>query len=358
MAFELPAFQKNIPIAIATDWDCLYFQGMSQNPIRLTVPTSRAWARMKNILFNPFDIGKWFVLGFTAWLATLFEGIGSGGSGGGDYSNTGSGNEEAQGVEGSGTEFKLEEVKGAIEETYRNTLDWIQEHPEIMMIIGGLVLFVVVLLIVLAWVSCRGKFMFLDNVVRNRALVSQPWSEFKRQGNSLFWWKFGFGLFTSLISLAFLVAAGWYTWGVLEAGQWLPGNIGTLVAIGGGFLFFAILMTYIGVLLEDFVMPVMYEHKLSTTGAWMKFLPLHNRRIFRFVLYAVWKFMLGIVVAVAIIAFAFGTCCIGLLLIIIPYIGAVVLLPVTVFFRSLGPEYLAQFGDEWDVFDHGPPPIA
>ena len=33
---------------------------------------SRAWNRMTTALFEPFDIGKWFVLGFTAFLAGLF----------------------------------------------------------------------------------------------------------------------------------------------------------------------------------------------------------------------------------------------------------------------------------------------
>jgi len=32
----------------------------------------------------------------------------------------------------------------------------------------------------------RGKFMFLDNVVHDRAEVSQPWQDFRRLGNSLF----------------------------------------------------------------------------------------------------------------------------------------------------------------------------
>jgi hypothetical protein len=31
-----------------------------------------------------------------------------------------------------------------------------------------------------------------------------------------------------------------------------------------------------------------------------------------------------------------------------------VLLPMTTFFRSLGPEFLAQFGEEWDVFSPDP----
>src|SRR5437660_9613953 len=39
--------------------------------ISLTVPVSRAFYRVKRLLFVPFDPAKWFVIGFCAWLAEL-----------------------------------------------------------------------------------------------------------------------------------------------------------------------------------------------------------------------------------------------------------------------------------------------
>ena len=39
--------------------------------ISFTNPYNRAWLRMKSALFGPLDLGKWFALGFTAWLAQL-----------------------------------------------------------------------------------------------------------------------------------------------------------------------------------------------------------------------------------------------------------------------------------------------
>jgi len=41
-------------------------------------PLNRAWERMKHILFQPFDLAKWLVLGFSAWLAGLADGAGGG----------------------------------------------------------------------------------------------------------------------------------------------------------------------------------------------------------------------------------------------------------------------------------------
>ena len=66
---------------------------MATEPIAYVQPTSRAFDGMKRILFQPFDIGKWFVIGFTAWLAGLLDHTSSssgssGGSGGGGGSGS------------------------------------------------------------------------------------------------------------------------------------------------------------------------------------------------------------------------------------------------------------------------------
>ena len=50
--------------------------------IRYLDPLSRAWGRMKKALFSPFNLKKWFVVGFTAFLAGLTEGPGGGGGNG------------------------------------------------------------------------------------------------------------------------------------------------------------------------------------------------------------------------------------------------------------------------------------
>ena len=60
--------------------------------------------------------------------------------------------------------------------------------------------------------------------------------------------------------------------------------------------------------------------------------------------------MVGFAAFIGLAIIGFGTCCIGVVLMIIPYIGNVVLLPVTVTSRGLGPEFLAQFGPEWETF--------
>ena len=50
--------------------------------VSVTRPVGLAIDRMKRVLFQPFDPGKWLVIGFCAWLAALGRG---GGGGGGQY---------------------------------------------------------------------------------------------------------------------------------------------------------------------------------------------------------------------------------------------------------------------------------
>ena len=39
-------------------------------------PIEPAIEKVKDILFSPFDLGRWFVIGFCAWLANLGQGGG------------------------------------------------------------------------------------------------------------------------------------------------------------------------------------------------------------------------------------------------------------------------------------------
>ena len=64
---------------------------------------------------------------------------------------------------------------------------WIDENMVLFIaIVAASVLLVIAIGLLIAWISSRGKFMFLDGVVRNRGAVREPWREFRSEGNSLF----------------------------------------------------------------------------------------------------------------------------------------------------------------------------
>src|SRR5438034_6803059 len=48
----------------------------SEPKIEIFKPFGEAFELMKKILFRPFDLKKWFVIGFAAWLSNLGSGGG------------------------------------------------------------------------------------------------------------------------------------------------------------------------------------------------------------------------------------------------------------------------------------------
>jgi MFS family permease len=291
-------------------------------------PFERAWERMKLALFRPFDLHKWFVVGFNAFLAGMME------------SRNGSVGERNRG-----------------DMTFREFLDlpqrgweWLTSHPGWFIAIGFLVAVLIVVGVVLLWLSSRGKFMFLDNVVHNRAEVAKPWREFQKEGDSLFLWRLVFGLISLAIFAAFAV---FFFVGARELydagfGQRVP--ILFLIGLGLTFLLLLIIIGYISLFLNDFVVPIMAKDRLSAVAAWRRFLPLLGHHPFHFILYGIIILILYVLFVVVVIVAGLVTCCIGWLLLVIPYIGTVVTLPVWYTFRAFSLEFLAQFGPEYRLF--------
>lgn len=319
-------------------------------PIEYVKPTSRAMGRMTTILFRPFDLGKWFALGFSAWLASFLS-SNSSSSGGGSGSGEGIG-------EGTGDE-SIEETLQPVFDYIRDNLDWILPTAIAVAVI------LTVLTLVLLWIGSRGKFMFLDNVVHNRSLISVPWSRYRKEGNSLFRWRLVFSAILLVVILGTAGGTGWYLYQRFDPEELDATWIATLVGAGLLVLMIVLAAVYITAMLEDFVIPIAYRHSLSTTDAWTLFLGIHSARPGTFIVYFLWRFLLQIAAGIAILAAIVVTCCLAGVIMIIPYLGAVLTLPVTVFFRALGPEFMRQFGGPFDLwegsidggFSTGAPPL-
>lgn len=292
-------------------------------------PLSRAWKRMKLALFKPFDIHKWFVVGFNAFLAGLMD------------ATSGSGGFRAGQKNTSFGEFIHLPQKG---------WGWLMDHPGWAIAIALLAVLAVVLAVVLTWASSRGVFMFLESVVHDRVEIAKPWREYQREGNFLFVWRLVFGvvcfaLFAGLAAYFFIREAALYDGG---PGRALP--IAFIVGLGLLALVILLVCSYISLFLKDFVTPLMYKNRISAAQAWTLFLRLLGKYPFHFLGYGILVFLLMLVFIFVVIVAGLVTCCIGWLLLVIPYIGTVVTLPVWYTFRAFSLEFLAQFGPEYNVF--------
>ena len=300
--------------------------------IRYFDPLGRAYRRMKKALFGPFDISKWFVVGFTAFLAGLMDchGGGNGGGGGGRHPSAGDWDN--------------------IINFPRHAQEWLVDNPLwFTLIVIGLVL-IVILVIVLTWLSSRGKFMFLDNVVHDRAQVKKPWYEYRREASSLFIWRFTLGILVLAAIGPYLVHC-YYTLVALYEQDWdVSALIFPAVRIAVGLIAMFVLVKFLNLLLMDFVVPIMYRSRLRVLAAWGTFLPLFGRHLLSFIGYGLFIFVLKILIILGVVIIGLLTCCIGFLFMLIPYIGSVVLLPVSYTMRGLSVEFLEQFGPDYRIF--------
>ena len=293
-------------------------------------PLSGAWSRMKKALFHPFDISKWFVVGFTAFLAGLTDWH----KGGGDNKGGGRGR------------FDWDDFFDFPREAWA----WLIDNPGwFMLIVFGLV-FLILFIVLLIWLSSRGKFMFLDNVVHDRAQVIKPWHEFKKVGNSLFLWRLCFGFICFVLFMSFLVFCFSVLYHLDES--YAPHQMRVLAIVGMAlfFLTMIIITAFIASFLNDFVVPIMYKHNKRTNQAWSRFLPLFSRYFLYFIFYGFIVFLLHILMIICVILIVIFTCCVSVIFLIIPYISSVVTLPISYTFRAFSLEFLGQFGPEFTLF--------
>ncbi|MEN8006616.1 MAG: hypothetical protein ABFS42_06340 [Candidatus Krumholzibacteriota bacterium] len=305
--------------------------------ISYSKPLDHAWHRMKAFLFQPFDLGKWFVLGFTAWLADL-----AGGS-------SGSASEQLR--------ISEDLNKSQVRDWYGGGLDFLGDvfsHPWALLLAGMIMLGVIAIGLLVLWISSRGRFMFLDNLVHTRTEVKAPWTEFQSQGDSLFLWQVVYSIIVFVV-IGSLFVGGLMLLVPLAALDTPPVATVPLIILAGTAMFVLITtLVFVEFFLTQFVVPIMYRHRISATEAWRRFLPLFKEHPGSFVLFGLFYF--GIVVVGGILYLAGGllTCCIGLILMAIPYIGTVITLPLHTLAKFLSLEFLGQFGDDFRLLQPWP----
>ena len=292
-------------------------------------PAERAWAGTRRLLLQPVDVEKWVVIGFAAFLAGLVGWPG--------VSFT------------PGWRFEFPPDFGnLIEAPFENLLDLVRGSAWFLF---GLPLGMALLLlgVALLWLSSRGKLIFLDNMVRRRAAFVEPWKEFGKLGNSLFQWRLGLWLAVLLLAGVFLSPMFWL--GRSLRGSGLAQPFGVLVTYGAtaGSIVIAAIAAYVALFLENFVVPLMYRHKITANEAWQQFLPLLRSNLPDFLAYGLVVLVGLVAVLLGLIAAAIVTCCIVPLLLSVPYVHSVLLLPLTGFYRLYSLEFLQQYGPEFTV---------
>ena len=295
----------------------------TERNIEIFKPFGEAFELMKRILFQPFDVKKWFVIGFAAWLANL-------GSGGFNYQYNR--REDVQ---------KLNEAISQI------------PHPILVAGVCVLISVVLVLIVLFTWLRARGCFMFIDCVVKNRGAIAEPWREFQKEGNSYFLFllvvAFGFVIFAALLSLPLIIVAIKGRYYLYLHRDRLDMYMLTAIA---AWVFVILLVVIAWALIASFMVPVMYRRRCRAYEAFRAAASLIAAHPGQILLYCLFLIVLAIATGLISCFAICATCCIAA----IPYIGTVILLPVFVLLRSFSLLFLRQFGPEYDVWASFVPP--
>jgi len=307
---------------------------MAEQQIAYVEPFASAFERMRALLFQPFDLARWLTIAFTAWLATL-------GNGGGGFR-----------VNLPAPQDGRHHVSVAAIRSY------VHEHLWLIIALVGLVCLIsLAVSLVLLWLGSRGRFMFLDNAVTGRAAVVEPWRKYRRPGNSLFVWRLVYGLAVLAVVVLIIGVGVALAWPAIRARAF---GLSALVGISVGALLltvFLVINGFVLVFLEDFIIPLMYKYEMWATAAWRLWLTRWRAQPGVFLLYGLLRFAFSLAVGLGVALFACLTCCCCCWL-LIPYINVAILLPVLAWERYWGPEFLRQFGPDYDVWLAAPPPAG
>lgn len=285
---------------------------------------SQAFARMTALLFRPFDPVRWFSIGFCAWLAYL----------------------------GTQSTVNLQHVGEASAGGFKQQADrlidallLLPEQPAKLAGAGFAVLFGLLFALWMCWVRSRGDFMFLHRWYRPDAPVRACWLASRSGGRALFGWRVLFFLVAAaLFALHAALAYSRVLKPYLDAGRiWQPALLPPVAGCVTGLALLLMAVQLVAHLTQAFVVPLMYWSGCGAARAWGIVLTLVNRHPFALIGYLVCGMFCWSVAVFAILAFGLMTCCIGFIPLILPYLNAVLLLPVTLFFRG----YAVCFLNQW-----------
>ena len=296
-------------------------------------PSSRrafrqVWQRMVQTLFRPFDLARWFSIGFCAWLAQ----IGSG--------------PNLQGlVDVEAFKRQVEAGTASATSLVSMMLDKLASTPLLTAAALAAVVFSLLASVLLCWLRARGSLMFLHRIYRPNATIREAWQVAGPSGRALFWWRLGLGAIGWLALLALgSGAAVSLGLGLLRSRDWA--GIGAAVTLpwalvwGGGLVFLLLVWGTVKSLSFHFMEPCLYRDGAGVWAAWQRVWALCRDYPLAVTRFYVLLTLLMLAAGIAVMAFILFSCCLGFFLLLMPVVGAVALLPLLWLLRGFGAAFI------------------
>jgi len=299
---------------------------------------AEAYSRTVTLLFKPFDMTRWFSMGFCAWLAYI-----------GTQSSSLNYRERSE----ASSAFLKQHADRALEKA-----SYLLAHPLEAALVVAAALFALLLSLWLCSVRSRGDFMFLHRWYRPEAQIRPCWQASRAAGRELFVWRVYFFLISFLLfALDAAVAYGHIVKPYVAAGKvWNAALLKPTVACVTGAVLLMLVVQLVAHMTKAFVVPVMYWHGVTASRAWLAVFALVNQYPFAVMGYLLCGMACGLASLFAIVTFGLLTCCIGFIPMVLPYLGAVTLLPFYLFFRGYAVCFLSQWRP--DLVPAGPQQVG
>ncbi|MBO7655157.1 MAG: DUF4339 domain-containing protein [Kiritimatiellae bacterium] len=280
---------------------------------------SEAWERTKEVHFRNSSAARWFSIGFCAWLASF--------------------------------SFK---INGRMfENTAKLNPEWINNHllsPKGLIIAGVLGGVWLAFVILFAWLKSCGEFMFIHRWYHPDAKLNESWAVAQKLGQSV--WRFR--LTVLLCSIAISLPIIFQGWRIAICPLWQAGwkwesiapVLPITILLGCMLCLVGLIVSMLMELLSDFVEPVMYSRQISVCAAWRAAFSLCNKHPLSVICFYLVKMGAAFLCALALILLIICTLLLAIIPLMLPYLGAVLLLPVSYLFRGYAICYLRQWRED------------
>ncbi|MBO4287777.1 MAG: DUF4339 domain-containing protein [Kiritimatiellae bacterium] len=297
-----------------------------------------AFRRMRDVLFSTCCFPRWLGIAFCSWLCNDF------------YlrlpnsltPKTGTGGIHSGTAQSPDAVFKeLGNLFGTAYDTFVQSL-----HTRVGICIVSLIVCVILLFKLLSFfLQSRGNFMFLHRWYHPDEKIRTVWRNSRYAANRLFRWEVGF-FFCFLIAMGLTLAFGHQAvlrpylangkaW---DARFLVPLIYFVCLALG-------VLFTYTSArsIVREFIVPVMYWQGCTVGAAWLSFFSLCWQRPFRLLGFYLLMYALFLAWLLVYLLAVIGSLFIGGILLALPYVGAVILLPASFFFRGYSLAFIHQW---------------
>ncbi|MFA5794231.1 MAG: hypothetical protein WC980_04105 [Candidatus Brocadiia bacterium] len=322
--------------------------------IKAFTAVNLAMAHMAAVLFKPFNPVRWLKFGVIGFLVYM-------GQGGFNINVPWQGDTNKWAASGP--------------PDFNHIFQWCKDNMAIIIAVAAaIVLLITVVWIVWLYLSSRFSFVLIDGVVKKDLRIREYYRARRAEGWSYFLWRMGFlGVILPVVLIAAVPAAVAIFFIIKQF------SVGLLLLVIASILFFLavlILSAIVGMLTDDFVLPIMTLFGLKSMKAWGVLWSLIKSDTKSFIYYLLVKLLMAICAAIAaitvsclIMALAMlpGLAILGLItlaqstpllyIIIVPlalvlmvFFGLLtqtVFAPITVFFRSFSLLFLEGFGPEF-----------